>query len=405
MRKSSILLIMPWPQYVEKAAALGFAVHVIADPALDSPANLERSYAAAGTFRLASFDDVTELCALIERTVREYDIEHVLHFGHESTQVPVSECAATLGRSLNPPSAVATINDKTLLRALLHREGLSPVRTRAFDSPEAAVAGLAGFPLPAVAKPARLDGSRGVRLILAPADIECWAATVTGDYGYTGPVLVEEFLIGPEMSVETLSVDGTHTVVGVTQKEAGPPTFVERGHVFPAALPAPLYRAVADLTVALLTAAGYRFGPCHTEIILTRSGPRIVESQTRFGGDRITRLIEVATGFDMEAALFAALAGEPVGPVPPNARLGVVSFFDLPSGRVTGIGDLEPIRRLPFVHELTFKPVVGDLVTEPTDSAGRPGFVVLDAADRAEAAVRLREIRRLLTVRVKEDPR
>jgi biotin carboxylase len=255
----------------------------------------------------------------------------------------------------------------------------------------------AGLELPVVFKPTGLDGSRAVRLVERAADLEGWEAELDR-HGYRGSVLIEEYLRGPEFSVEALTAAGRHHIVGITAKRLGPPPrFVEMGHVFPAPLPDAHRAAIVALVRAFLDAAGYRFGPTHTEVILTARGPRIVESQARLGGDRIPQLIEVATGFDIEAALFRALAGDPVEPATAE-RLGCIAFLHLGSGRLRSVRGLDEIRRLPFVHALKLKVAPGDVLRPVTDSASRHGWVVIDAASEAQAGERFAVVRSLLQI-------
>jgi len=83
-----------------------------------------------------------------------------------------------------------------------------------------------------------------------------------------GTVLVEEYIDGPEFSVELFD-----SFAGVTEKSGTDgPSFVEHRHVFPA--------VAEDVTAALVetarravAAAGMRLGPTHTELRLTPAGP------------------------------------------------------------------------------------------------------------------------------------
>lgn len=50
-------------------------------------------------------------------------------------------------------------------------------------------------------------------------------------------IIAEKFIEGPEVSVEAISWDGQHTILGVTDKiTTGYPGFVETGHSMPSAL-------------------------------------------------------------------------------------------------------------------------------------------------------------------------
>ena len=397
-RNDRLLMCMPYRQFVRKAAAEGFRIYSIWDPGLESAAYLDEVAELSEELQLADFRDEAGLRRAVAETAARHDVAHVLHFGREETQSPVCEQADALGLAVNSPRSLAQINDKAAMRRLLRERGLSPVRAVEAACPQEAQRLLeAGLELPVVVKPTGLDGSRGVRLIERAGDVRAWADEL-GAYGYRGPVLVEEYLRGPEFSVETVTAAGRHHVVGITAKRLGPPPgFVEMGHVYPAPLPEADRAAIAELVVAFLDAAGYRFGPTHTEVILTAQGPRIVESQARLGGDRIPQLIEVASGFDIEAALFRALAGGPVDPGRAQ-RLGAVAFFDLGTGRLQSVGGVDAIARLPFVHALKLKVRPGDVLRPVTDSQSRHGYVVIDAASEEQAGERFGVVRALLQV-------
>ncbi|MFD5496349.1 ATP-grasp domain-containing protein [Streptomyces sp. NPDC001812] len=395
-----ILMVMPYRQLVEKAVAAGFRVWSIWDPELQSRDYLRDVAAHSAELLLCDFDDEAGLRRLVRETALAHDVAHVLHLGRETTMLPVAEEAHALGLAPNPPQAVRRLNDKAALRELLAGHGLSPVRCVALDSPAQAAAALAEFGYPAVVKPAGLAGSTGVRLVQDRGELDRWAAQLAA-LGHDGPVLVEEYLRGPEYSVETLSAGGRHQVVGITAKRTTPaPLFVETGQLFPAPLPSGTAAAVEKEVLALLDAAGHRFGPAHTEVILTDDGPRIVESQARLGGDRIPALIRIATGFDIEAALFDLLAGRAAAPGP-AVRSGAIRFFQFEPGTVESVDGLDAVRALPYVEEVSFRFAPGDELPATVHSASRHGYVVLEADDAEQADRRAGEAAALLRVRTR----
>ncbi|HET9140733.1 ATP-grasp domain-containing protein [Actinophytocola sp.] len=389
--RSRILMVMPYAHLVRKAVQAGFEVYAIWDPNLVGD-NRSEVVARSAEVIWTDFKDEPGLRWCVTETAIRYGVEHVLHLGWEDTQIPVAEQAEALGLAPNPAASLRVVNDKAAMRRVLAERGLSTVRTVELGTPDGVADALAGFDLPVVVKPTRLAGSRGVRLVRDGADLAAWADMLAAD-GYHGPVLVEEFLRGNEFSVETLSAGGTHHVVGITAKQVTPlPLFVETGHLHPAPLTAADRRAITDLVTALLDVAGYRFGPAHTEVILTPAGPKIVESQARLGGDRIPLLVEVATGFDIEAGVFQALAGKPVEPAIAS-RVGCVAFFQLQPGRLESVDGLDEIEALPYVRELKFPFRQGDLVPETVSSGTRHGHVVFAAATAAEAQLRADQLR------------
>jgi biotin carboxylase len=275
------------------------------------------------------------------------------------------------------------------------------VRAEPAPTAEAVAAAVARLPLPVVVKPARASGSRGIALIRDADDLAQWTRRVERA-GLAGPYLVEEYLQGPEFSVETLSADGVHHIIGITAKHTtGAPLFVETSHIHPAPLDRAEETMIRAVVTGLLDLAGYRFGPAHTEVVLTADGPRIVESQARLGGDRIPLLIETSSDYDIEAEIFRALAGAPVRP-PRAKHTASVGFFLLPPGRLESVVGLDAIRALPYVHVLHFPFAAGDELPRTADSFTRHGYVVVDADSAAMAAARIARVRDLLRVEVSE---
>ncbi|MFH8716846.1 ATP-grasp domain-containing protein (plasmid) [Streptomyces zaomyceticus] len=396
-----LLMVMPYSQFVRKAAEAGFEVWAIWDPSLRERAYLDEVAEHARELLLTDFSDEEGLRTLIAATVRVHGIGHVLHLGAEESMPPAYAEAEALGVSPNPATAIGVLNDKAAMRALLAAHGLSAVRSVSVATADEVSGALAGLPLPVVVKPARASGSRGVALIRDAADLDEWTERVTAA-GLPGPYLIEEYLQGPEFSVETLSADGVHHVIGITAKHTtGAPYFVETSHVHPAPLADAERAAIHAVVIGLLDLAGYRFGPAHTEVILTDRGPRVVESQTRLGGDRIPLLIETASDYDIEAAIFRTLAGEPVEPPRPR-HTASVGFFLLPAGELRSVTGLDAIRALPYVQTLHFPHSPGDDLPPTTNSFTRHGYVVVDAESPAEAADRIARVRGLLRVDVRE---
>ncbi|MER5641337.1 ATP-grasp domain-containing protein [Kitasatospora sp. NPDC002227] len=394
-RNNRLLMVQPYSQFVERAVELGFRVWSIWDPTLQPASYLATVEQHAEEMLYVDFSDEQALRRAVRETALAHDVAHVLHLGEEATMVATAEEAAALGLAVNPPQALHLLNDKAALRELLAAHGLSPVRTALAASAASASAVVADFGYPAVVKPTDLQGSLAVRLVRDEAELAAWQDSVA-QLGHRGPVLVEEYLRGPEFSVETLSERGNHQVVGITAKRKNA-DFVETGHVFPAELPEADELAVTELVTAVLDAAGYRFGPAHTEVILTAEGPRIVESQARLGGDRIPALIRLASGFDIEGAIFEQLAGRTVTPAKATG-VGAISFFEFRPGPVTKVEGLDELTALEYVREVKFPYAVGDSLPHTRHSSSRHGNLVVSAADHAEADRLIAEAKAVLRV-------
>lgn len=252
---------------------------------------------------------------------------------------------------------------------------------------------LSHFPDRCVIKPADSAGSRGVRLFRRGGERssdEVYA--YSRKFSRSGTVLVEEFLEGPEVSVEGFSVDGVETVAAVTDKlVSAPPYFVEIGHSQPSRLDPETLRAILNIAAMAAEALHICNGPSHTEVKITKSGPKIVEIAARLGGDFITsRLVPLSTGIDMVGNSIRQEIGLPIDLTPGFHRGSAVRFFTSGDGILQKAEGLEEARRMQGVEEAVLYRKAGDAVHQTESSGGRLGHVIA-SADTAEGAMRICE--------------
>jgi len=232
--------------------------------------------------------------------------------------VQTAVLAQRLGLPGSPPDAALRCRDKHLTRAALQAASVPQARSILVDSlSEARAAGTElGFPL--VLKPRALNGSMGVVKVDAPEQLAGRFRVARGANapGVTevapGGVLVEEYLDGPEISIDVAWQDGRMTPAFVARKRVGfPPYFEEIGHLVDGGDPLLEDRALHDVLVRAHAAIGFDTGWTHTEVRLTSSGPKIVEINARLGGDRIPGIARLALGVEAATAAAAIACGLP----------------------------------------------------------------------------------------------
>jgi cysteine synthase A len=281
----------------------------------------------------------------------------------------------------NPVEAINTCRNKALTRKALAAAGIHQPRSVAVVDPDEAVAAVALTGLPCVVKPADGSGSTLVRLCdsaesVAKQVAEIMAVTANARGLPTkGTALVEEFVDGPEFSVEMFSVDGIHHTIGVTRKRLGAlPHFVEAGHDFPAQLST---GALTDTVTAALDAVGFRWGATHTEVRRTDRGPAVIEVNARLAGGMIPELVRLATGVDLLEQQLRAAIGLPVLLTPTRHRCCGIRFVLAESaGVLAGVQGLDLASRVPGVDRVLITAAEGSAVLPAQDFSHRLGYVI-----------------------------
>ncbi|GAB3274745.1 ATP-grasp domain-containing protein [Kineosporia babensis] len=326
----------------------------------------------------------------------------------ESGLVPAARQRERLALPGHGPAVSQLLRDKGAMRqALASVPGLVPVRAAVVHSadelPE--VAQKIGYPV--VLKPVNGAAGIGVHLVSDPTGLLEAARRHEELQSRTGPaqlhlrgLLVEEYLDGPEYSVEAFSFAGRHVVLGITEKTTGA-GFVETGHVFPARLPAEHSAALGEAVQRILDAVGLTDGPSHTEMRLTATGPALIESHDRPGGGRIVDLVALSTGFALDAAAVAWAAGtlEPLTTAPVPARAAATAFVLAPEGEVLETTGLEEVRQMPGVVDAQFLVKTGQWVGSGQGNLDRVAQVLTVDTNGARARRTARRAAENLVVR------
>lgn len=241
---------------------------------------------------------------------------------------------------------------------------------------------------PCIMKPTDSSGSRGVVLVHDIAQLER-EYSYTRDNSRGGGVIIEEYMVGSEVSVEVIAIDGEPHVLQVTDKiTTGAPHFVEMGHTQPSRLGDENIAKIKDLAIRAVKAVGIKDGPSHVEIMLTKEGPKMVELGARMGGDCITtHLVPLSTGIDMIEATIRIACGEKPDIAPRFNKASAIRYFETAHGTIESIDGADKALKIPGVKEIAFVKKVGDTVGGINSSTDRVGFVIAqaDTADDASA--------------------
>ena len=336
------------------------------------------------------FEDPAASAAWAARRVAAGERFDVVLGVREMAQLATAEIAEALGLPGNPPAAVHRVRTKDACRAALAAAGFTQPAVRLCRNAGDAEEFLRDTAGPWVVKPRDGMGSEGVSLVDGPADLPRALAVLPDGK----PFLIEEFVSGPEFSVEGVFLGGSPTVLAVTAKEkAEPPFFVEVGHVLPAEIPTEARADIERQVTAALTALDLRYGLFHVELWQTPDGVVLGEVHVRNGGGWIHRLLAHAIpGLEMFGLVYDDALGRPVDKPSAPVRGAATRFLTAGPGRLIAVEGWDRVLAHPSVlhAELTIAP---GAVIRPLQSGGdRLGAVVVGADTPAEARTLAREL-------------
>lgn len=202
-----------------------------------------------------------------------------------------------------------------------------------------------------------------------------------------GTVMVEEFMDGAEVSVEAMTVDGETRIITITDKYITPPPyFVELAHCEPSMLDEGVKAQIEQVALQAVRAIGLQNGPSHTEIKVTKDGPKVVELAARLGGDFITsRLVPLSTGIDMVGVSVELAVGEKADIAPKWNRGAAIHFIQAKEGVIKEIAVPDEVYRLKGVEEVAIYKKAGDRVHGTKSSNDRLGHVITSGKMPSEA--------------------
>lgn len=169
---------------------------------------------------------------------------------------------------------------------------------------------ISGFNTPLIVKPVDRSGSCAVTKI---DDFKFLRKALDNaiNNSFSKEAIVEEFIEGFEISVESISWNGNHYILAITDKvTTGQPHFVELAHHQPSQLPLFLLDKIKIETLKVLDALDIKYGASHAEFKITKTNEVfIIEVGARMGGDFIgSHLVELSTGYDfMKGVIDVAL--------------------------------------------------------------------------------------------------
>lgn len=261
------------------------------------------------------------------------------------------------------------------------------------------------MPYPLVVKPVDNMGARGVRKIFTADELED-AVNKAISFSRTGRAIVEEFVAGPEYSIDALVSDGVVTIHGLAERHIYfPPCFIEMGHTMPAVLDDKKKRAIEDTFKKGVAALGIDNGAAKGDIIYSESGPVVGEIAARLSGGYMSGwTFPLASGMEStKGALKIAVGQKPDFYDGSYKKVCAERAFLSIPGTVKSLDKLEQAYNTDYVNDLFLRIDEGDKVNFPVNNVEKCGNFISSHEDRKKAVQSAEQAAARIIVRLDEN--
>lgn len=230
---------------------------------------------------------------------------------------------------------------------------------------------------PNIVKPIDMAGSRGIYLVNNEKELKK-AIEESSKISDTGNLLIEEYMSGPEVSVELVVKDGIPHVIQITDKTTtGAPHFAETGHLQPSTLSSDIKEKISEVARHAAKSIGLVNSLGHAEIKVTEEGPKMVEIGARAGGDAIgEQLILLSTGVDFSQIAIDIAFGFEINIPSKKTKASCIRFIQSQKGVLNSVSGLEEAKKIENIFKVEFNGIIGKEYEDVIDNSGRLGYVI-----------------------------
>lgn len=277
---------------------------------------------------------------------------------------------------------------------------------------------------PQVVKPVDNMGARGCRMVRSEDELFP-ALSEAFEFSRTQTAILEEFMDGPEFSIDALLYDGTLTITGFANRHIFfPPYFIEMGHTMPSQNSYKDYIALIKTFACGIKSLGLSCGAAKADIKMTKAGPMVGEIAARLSGGYMSgwtfpyssglnlteQAILVALGKTpqmLEERRFSLEEHEPFEIFAYTSKLACAerAWISIP-GKVKEILNLDEAGKIEGVKNIFPRVSAGDEVRFPKSNVEKCGNIISVANTRAEAEKIAQEaVGKITLVLEKENPK
>jgi biotin carboxylase len=293
--------------------------------------------------------------------------------------------AQEFGLGYFDPKAVLNMQDKILSRQVLASSTYAPRFLRltngtVFSQKEIEAS------LPLILKSPNSTGSKDVILVNTYSEFQDTKDKLLNKYPGL-PILVEEFLEGPQYLVEAIVQDNKVTMVAVIEQEI---TFCKRfivtGYLMLKDMERDFYESLKRSVTKIIELHGLSNGACHLEMRYVKNQWKLIEVNPRISGAGMNQFVKIGRGIDLIEETLKLILREKAD-FNPRFEEHVFSQYVTvsQSGILAKVLGKNVASRCPGVKVVYVKPKKGSIIRQPLSMGDRYAYVIATGKNDEDA--------------------
>jgi biotin carboxylase len=372
---------------IQRAKEMGLYV-VVSDGSPTAPGfEYADDYIIVSTYNV---DETVQKSKLYHETVRQFDGVMCI-----ASDVPLT--VASVANELGLPGiSIASAElamDKMAMKIKFHKDGVPIPNFEQIDNRDELGEIVKDWGYPVVIKPVDSRGARGVLRLTKEVDLG-WAWAHSKKNSPTGRVMVEKYLEGPQVSTESMMIDGNCYTVGFSDRnyeylEKYAPFIIENGGDLPSSLPEEIKDEVKKVVQKAALSMGIVNGIVKGDIVIHDGKPYVIELAARLsGGYFCTHEIPMSTGVDLVGNAIKMAIGEKVElhDLKPKFNKNICQRYIFPKqGIIKEINGLHELENYSSIKYFNIHAKPGQEIEKTIAHPSRSGMVIATGNSREDA--------------------
>lgn len=201
------------------------------------------------------------------------------------------------------------------------------------------------------------------------------------------PILLEEYLDGPQYLIEVVVCHSETTVVAIIEQEISRVNrFIITGYTMPAQLSSKVDEKLNDAIQSIIRDIGLKHGTCHLEMRLVNEEWKLIEINPRISGGAVNQLIFEATGINLVKETLKLNLGEEPCLKPSKNVSAFLQYITVNApGRLIKVIGKNKALNMEGVKKVYIKPRKGSILSPPLSMGDRYAYVLASSLEPLKA--------------------